>query len=43
MENPSTKKENPNVEILHNNGLYVGNSQFVTKKKIDRLISIMDV
>jgi CDP-6-deoxy-D-xylo-4-hexulose-3-dehydrase len=41
--NLCTKKENPNVEILHNNGLYVGNSQFVTKKKIDRLISIMGV
>ena len=38
-----TEKENPNVELLHTNGLYVGNSQFVTKKKIDRLISILGV
>lgn len=38
-----TKKENPNVDFLHRNGLYVGNSQFVTKKKIDGLISIMDI
>ena len=38
-----TERENPNVELLHTNGLYVGNSQFVTKKKIDRLISIMGV
>ena len=38
-----TEKENPNVELLNTNGLYVGNSQFVTKKKIDRLISILGV
>jgi len=38
-----TQKENPNVSILHNNGVYVGNSQFVDQKKIDRLISIMGV
>ena len=36
-----TQKENPNVEILHKNGLYVGNSQYVTKKKIDRLFNIL--
>jgi CDP-6-deoxy-D-xylo-4-hexulose-3-dehydrase len=38
-----TQKENPNVDILHKNGMYVGNSQFVNKEKIDRLISIMGV
>lgn len=36
-----TKKENPNVDILHKNGMYVGNSQFVNKEKIDKLVSIM--
>ncbi len=38
-----TERETPNVCLLHNNGLYVGNSQFVNKEKLDRLISIMDV
>lgn len=38
-----TKRENPNVLTLHKNGMYVGNSQFVDAKRIDRLISIMDV
>ncbi len=38
-----TQKENSNVDILHKNGMYVGNSQFVNKDKIDRLISIMGV
>jgi CDP-6-deoxy-D-xylo-4-hexulose-3-dehydrase len=28
-----TQRENPNVETLHKNGLYVGNSQYVTKNK----------
>lgn len=38
-----TSKEVPNVSLLHNNGLYVGNSQFVTKRQIDRLITLMGV
>lgn len=38
-----TQKETPNVHTLHKNGMYVGNSQFVNKNKIDRLISIMGV
>jgi len=38
-----SEKEKPNVEILHKNGMYVGNSQFVDKQKIDRLIAIMGV
>ena len=38
-----TNKEVSNVSILHNNGLYVGNSQFVTKRQIDRLITLMGV
>lgn len=38
-----TQREVPNVSTLHQNGVYVGNSQFVDKRRIDRLISIMDV
>lgn len=38
-----TNKEVSNVSILHNNGLYVGNSQFVTKRQINRLITLMGV
>lgn len=38
-----TSKKDSNVSVLHNNGLYVGNSQFVTKKQIDRLIALMGV
>ena len=38
-----TERENPNVCLLHRNGLYVGNSQFVNEEKIDRLIEIMGV
>jgi len=37
-----TKRNDPNVETLHKHGLYVGNSQFVTKKKVDRLLEIME-
>jgi CDP-6-deoxy-D-xylo-4-hexulose-3-dehydrase len=37
-----TEREVPNVEILHNNGLYVGNSQFVTSEKINKLINILE-
>ena len=38
-----TERENPNVCTLHRNGLYVGNSQFVNTKKVDRLIEVMGV
>lgn len=38
-----TSKENPNVEILHNNGLYVGNSQYVNHDKIDKLFNILSI
>jgi CDP-6-deoxy-D-xylo-4-hexulose-3-dehydrase len=38
-----TAKESSNVSVLHSNGLYVGNSQFVNNQKIDRLISLMGV
>ena len=37
-----TEREEPNVEILHKNGLYVGNSQFVNYKKVDRLLEILN-
>jgi len=36
-----TEREVSNVEILHTQGLYVGNSQFVTKKQIDHLFNIL--
>lgn len=36
-----TNKNKSNVDILHYNGLYVGNSQFVNKKRIDKLVSII--
>lgn len=38
-----TEREHPNVLTLHQNGMYVGNSQFVNTDQIDRLISIMGV
>lgn len=38
-----TQRENPNVFTLHQNGVYVGNSQFVNKDRIDRLISVVGV
>lgn len=37
-----TEREEPNVEILHKNGLYVGNSQFVNYRKVDRLLEILN-
>ena len=37
-----TEKEIPNVETLHKNGVYVGNSQFVNSKKVDTLIKILE-
>jgi len=40
--NICTQKLRPNVETLHIDGLYVGNSQFVTEDKVDHLIAIME-
>ena len=37
-----TERNIPNVETLHKNGLYVGNSQFVKDKQIDTLLEILD-
>ena len=37
-----TQKELPNVCILHKHGLYVGNSQFVDSKKVDKLNEILE-
>jgi len=37
-----TKREKSNVDYLHENGLYVGNSQFVRKEQIDKLKTIME-
>lgn len=38
-----TKRETPNVNILHDHGLYVGNSQFVDFNKLQHLIQLMDI
>lgn len=37
-----TQRKEPNVEILHKNGLYVGNSQFVDDRKVDKLLEILN-
>ena len=37
-----TEREESNVEYLHKNGLYVGNSQFVDRKKVNHLLEIME-
>ena len=37
-----TKREKSNVDYLHENGVYVGNSQFVKHKQIDKLKTIME-
>jgi len=38
-----TQRETPNVNILHDHGLYVGNSQFVCFDKLQHLIQLMDI
>ena len=38
-----TERENPNVNTLHNHGLYVGNSQFVDLDKLNLLVRLMDI
>ena len=38
-----TERENPNVNTLHNHGLYVGNSQFVDLDKLNLLVQLMDI
>lgn len=37
----SGKKNNLNVDILHENGIYIGNNQFVTEKDMDLLDKIL--
>jgi CDP-6-deoxy-D-xylo-4-hexulose-3-dehydrase len=37
-----TNKSDLNVEILHNNGIYVGNSHFVTSNQMHDLSNILD-
>lgn len=37
-----TNKENLNVDIIHNNGIYLGNNQFISKKEIDLLSKIIN-
>ena len=31
----------PNAEIIHNQGFYIGNNQFVTKKDIDNIYDLI--
>jgi dTDP-4-amino-4,6-dideoxygalactose transaminase len=33
-------KENPNAKLIHEQGLYFGNNPDMTKKEIDRIVSI---
>jgi len=35
-------KENMNVDILHQNGVYVGNSHFVTMPNMQKLFTLLD-
>ena len=35
------KKKMVNSDFVHNNGLYIGNNQFVTKKMIQNLIKLI--
>lgn len=37
-----TNKEKLNVEIIHNNGVYIGNNHFVTKNQMNFLQDIID-
>lgn len=37
----SGKRENLNVDIIHENGIYIGNNQFVSKKDMDLLETIL--
>lgn len=37
-----TNKEHLNVEILHNNGIYIGNNHFVNDSQMDVLSDILD-
>lgn len=38
----SGKTENLNVDIIHQNGIYIGNNQFVTKKDMNKLKNILE-
>lgn len=37
----SNKSENLNVNIIHENGIYIGNSQFVTKRQLNQIDKIL--
>lgn len=37
----SEKSENLNVDIIHENGVYIGNSQFVTEKQLNQIGDIL--
>lgn len=37
-----TDKKTTNADLIHNNGLYIGNSQFVDNKHLDKLENILE-
>ena len=37
----SGKRKNLNVDIIHENGIYIGNNQFVSKNDMDLLEKIL--
>jgi CDP-6-deoxy-D-xylo-4-hexulose-3-dehydrase len=37
-----TDKKTTNADLIHNNGLYIGNSQFVNTKHLDKLENILE-
>jgi CDP-6-deoxy-D-xylo-4-hexulose-3-dehydrase len=39
----STQKRIPNVDVLHTNGLYIGNNQFVSKDQLALLDTILNI
>jgi hypothetical protein len=40
--NISGKTENLNVDIIHQNGVYIGNNQFVTERDMIKLKKILE-
>lgn len=37
-----TDKKTTNADLIHNNGIYIGNSQFISNKHLDKLENIME-
>ena len=42
VQHSQTFKQNYNIEILHNNGVYIGNNHFVKKSHISFLCKVLD-